>query len=163
MAPFFRLYNTFQNSYEKAQVVLTRCEANEVFSQLLDVSHLKSFSIMQIFKYLKNIFFFFKQKIEKEAKVKVRTVKAATKLENLLIQVIQRIPRWILLLNECASKTPAGHPDSQYLPDAASALDRVVSYLNEDITSSEQREKFLNMRTKLKGVDVSNFKLVSIQ
>ena len=37
-APFFRLYNNFQNTYEKAQVVLTRCEANEVFVQLLEVN-----------------------------------------------------------------------------------------------------------------------------
>jgi len=128
MAPFFRLYNNFQNSYEKAQVVLTRCEANEVFVQMLD-------------------------SIEKVAKSKVKTEKAATKLESLLIQVIQRIPRWILLLNECASKTPAGHPDLEYLGPAAQALDDVMNYLNADITSHEFREKFLNMRSKVKGVD----------
>ena len=71
-----------------------------------------------------------------------------------MIQVIQRIPRWILLLNECASKTPEGHPDLEYLGEAADALDKVMNYLNADITDAEYREKFLNMRSKVKGVDV---------
>lgn len=127
MAPFFRLYNNFQNSYEKAQVVLTRCEANELFHQMIE-------------------------NIDKELKTKVKD-KAATKLENLLIQVIQRIPRWILLLNECASKTPEGHADIPLLKDAAAQIERVMNYLNEDITSSEYRERFLAMRSKVKGVD----------
>jgi hypothetical protein len=93
------------------------------------------------------------QSIEKVAKKKVKKEKDATKLESLLIQVIQRIPRLILLLNETASKTPVGHPDLDYLRQGAEALDRVMNYLNEDITSSEYREKFLNLRSKIKGAD----------
>lgn len=75
-------------------------------------------------------------------------------MEGLLIQPIQRIPRYILLLNELERKTPDNHPDKDNLQRASEEFDRVLTYLDKDITSHEFREKFLNMGTKIKGAEV---------
>ena len=83
-------------------------------------------------------------------------------LEGLLIQPIQRIPRYILLLNELERKTPDNHPDKENLKRASDELDRVLTYLDKDITSHEFREKFLNMGTKVKGAEVLFFDFILI-
>jgi hypothetical protein len=76
-------------------------------------------------------------------------------LEGLLIQPIQRIPRYILLLGELERKTDATHPDKTILTEAIGCMDRVMTYLDQDITSQEYREKFLTMGTKFGGAAVS--------
>jgi hypothetical protein len=38
MAPFFRIYSHYQNNYEKSGITLTRCQANELFQAVCDVS-----------------------------------------------------------------------------------------------------------------------------
>jgi len=121
MAPFFRIYNTYQNSYEKAGVILTKCQANDAFNQMVE-------------------------RLEKQAQEK-----GAVSLEGLLIQPVQRIPRYILLLGELHRKTPDNHPDKQNLADAIAGMERVMTYLDSEITSHEYREKFLALGARVRG------------
>ena len=81
-------------------------------------------------------------------------MKDAVGLEGLLIQPVQRIPRYIMLLEELYRKTPDDHVDKQSLFDAKMALETVMIKLDHDITAQDLREKFLNMSSKFKGADV---------
>merc|ERR1712137_1425581 len=126
MAPFFRIYNKYQNNYEHALQVLERCQKDETFNMFVDA-------------------------IDAVVKAELKDDKATVKLESLIIMPVQRIPRIILLLGELGRKTPEDHADKALLEEAGQALDDVMNYLDKDITSEEFRTKFLDMGTKFKG------------
>merc|ERR1712137_849715 len=105
MAPFFRIYNKYQNNYEHALQVLERCQKDEIFNQFVDA-------------------------IDAVVKAEVKDEKATVKLESLIIMPVQRIPRIILLLGELQRKTPDTHPDKDILGQAIEALDEVMNYLD---------------------------------
>jgi hypothetical protein len=86
---------------------------------------------------------------------KTASAQGAVSLESLLIQPVQRIPRYILLIGELHRKTPDDHPDKQNLADAIAAMEGVMLFLDNEITSHEHREKFLNMTTNIRGAYVS--------
>ena len=83
-----------------------------------------------------------------------QTKKDVVGLEGLLIQPIQRIPRYILLLDTLNGKTPDNHPDKENAQEASKSLQRVMNYLDQDITSHEFRQKFLDFGAKIKGASV---------
>jgi len=70
MAPFFKMYNTYGNNYEKAVETISRCQADSAFSEAVE---------------------------RIETKVKAEW-KECVSLESLLIMPVQRIPRYNLLL-----------------------------------------------------------------
>ena len=76
------------------------------------------------------------------------------KLDNLLIQPIQRIPRYNLLLRDLLAKTDENHPDYGHLTVALEVLEGVMSYLDKNITEVENIEKMLNF-SSVKGAGVS--------
>ena len=59
------------------------------------------------------------------------------RLPNLLIQPIQRIPRYNLLLRDLLAKTDASHPDHEYLSAGLETLESVMNYLDANITQAE--------------------------
>ena len=78
-------------------------------------------------------------------------------MANLLIQPIQRIPRYNLLLRDLLEKTDATHPDYNHLKVALATLEGVMEYLDKNITEIENIEKMLKF-SSVKGADVSLFK-----
>jgi hypothetical protein len=58
-------------------------------------------------------------------------------LEDILINPIQRIPRYILLLNDMLKHTPEHHPDFGNLQTAASAFQTFATYINENNRRAE--------------------------
>eukprot|EP01137_Pigoraptor_chileana_P024156 Opistho-2@91626 len=52
-------------------------------------------------------------------------------LSDLLIQPVQRIPRYILLLKELSKRTPVIHPDSVRLDEAIAKMSEITQHLND--------------------------------
>ena len=76
------------------------------------------------------------------------------RLPNLLIQPIQRIPRYNLLIRDLLAKTPEEHPDHKHLTAALTILEGVMEYLDKNITLMENNEKILKF-SSVKGAEVS--------
>ena len=76
------------------------------------------------------------------------------RLPNLLIQPIQRVPRYNLLLRDLLAKTSENHPDYGHLTAALKILEGVMEYLDKNITEIENIEKMLKF-SSVKGADVS--------
>lgn len=125
MAPFFKIYNTYQNNYERAQDVLSRLQLDHSFKEECD-------------------------RIAKSVQQRTGDTKAAS-LEGLLIQPVQRIPRYIMLLGELLRKTDESHVDFPALEKSITELEQVMTKLDMEITAHEFREKFLSMGSKIKG------------
>lgn len=58
-------------------------------------------------------------------------------LNSLLIQPVQRIPRYVLLLNELEKNTHPSHPDYSCIQDAALELKKTADFINESKKQSE--------------------------
>ncbi|EFC49251.1 rhoGEF domain-containing protein [Naegleria gruberi] len=72
--------------------------------------------------------------------------------KQLLIQPVQRIPRYNLLLSEVLKNTPKTHVDYENLRSASDKMKEVADHLNRQITEIENRNKLI----KLKEIFVLN-------
>ncbi len=80
----------------------------------------------------------------------------ATALAALLIQPVQRVPRYQLLLAQIVKFTSPDHVDRQHLVAALEAVTAVASSLNEDMRAAEHAETLVDLRSRItpaKGVD----------
>lgn len=74
-----------------------------------------------------------------------------------LIQPIQRIPRYKLLLEQLVSKTAVIHPDYNDLSKALGYLSEIAVVLNNKIREHENRQKIIDIQAMFrnKNNDVS--------
>ena len=70
------------------------------------------------------------------------------KLESLLIQPIQRVPRYILLLSDLLRNTPEDHPDRELIDRAIKEMQRVADELNKNVHHSQFKSKFSEIAQK---------------
>jgi hypothetical protein len=78
----------------------------------------------------------------------------------LMINPIQRLPRYVLLLKELRKRTPDGHPDARLLEGALADVQVVADHVNETLRRHEDNAKILEIQsalwtTKLGGVPVT--------
>jgi len=69
----------------------------------------------------------------------------------LLIMLVQRVPRYTLLIRELLSKTPETHPDYQPLQKAMDFVGSVTSAINEAKRRVEAHERVSELEEELKG------------
>ncbi|EGC34238.1 hypothetical protein DICPUDRAFT_153591 [Dictyostelium purpureum] len=81
-------------------------------------------------------------------------------LESLLITVVQRIPRYILLINDLLSHTWKDHPDYENLQNALRKIQSVASEVNKSIKIAELQSKVLEIQKSLVGWDEEKGELV---
>jgi hypothetical protein len=62
-------------------------------------------------------------------------------LQSFLIQPVQRIPRYQLLLEQLLRKTPNVHPDYHHIENAILEIRKVLDYLNDDLKQEEAKRK----------------------
>jgi FYVE, RhoGEF and PH domain containing 3 len=62
-------------------------------------------------------------------------------LESLLIQPVQRIPRYRLLFAELIKYTPKDHPDYAPSAKALRKIEEVAIYVNESVRDKENQER----------------------
>jgi len=119
--PLFLNYASYQNCFKKAGELLTKCQTNDAFNEMVS-------------------------SIENQVRSK-----GVVALENLLIKPIQRIPRYVLLVEELYRKTPISHPDKDNLQEAIKKLQKLTTFLDQEITSYENRELFLSLAQQIHG------------
>jgi hypothetical protein len=88
-------------------------------------------------------------KLNKENPEWVKFLKAAEakctwrELFNYLIQPVQRIPRYGILMKEIQKSTPTLHPDAANVKKAIEKIEALTEYLNEKKAKAEQLNKML--------------------
>ena len=70
-------------------------------------------------------------------------------LESFLILPVQRIPRYMLLLDALLKFTPPDHPDFNNLTEAIAKVKSVADHLNQAVTIEEHREKIFEIQKRL--------------
>ena len=59
-------------------------------------------------------------------------------MASLLINSVQRVPRYLLLLKELLKLTPAEHADFAAISQAHTTISQVASHVNEEVRNAEQ-------------------------
>ena len=73
-------------------------------------------------------------------------------LTSLLVTPVQRIPRYILLLQEIIKFTPQEHPDLKNLTDALVAVKRYADDMNKTVKLSENKKEFTRLAGMIEGL-----------
>lgn len=73
-------------------------------------------------------------------------------LTDFLIMPIQRIPRYVMLLQELVKYTDEGHPDYVDINAALGKIKEIAAYLNEKKREAENREKIVEINEKISGL-----------
>jgi len=69
-------------------------------------------------------------------------------LPSLLIMPIQRLPRYILLLEDLKKHTKEDHPDSTELVTAITTIKKIVADMNDTIKKAENTQKIIEIQSK---------------
>ncbi|KAH3758401.1 guanine nucleotide exchange factor [Pelomyxa schiedti] len=69
-------------------------------------------------------------------------------LSGLLIAPVQRIPRYVLLLNDMLRSTPVSHPDHRLLAEALSSIKELADYINEHKHHSDNISELTELQAK---------------
>lgn len=70
-------------------------------------------------------------------------------LDALLIQPVQRIPRYNLLLADLLKNTDETHPDYRNLEKSIEEMKNIAQYINESIQMNENRKKVIDIHNSL--------------
>src|SRR3989338_2235174 len=111
MVVFFRTYSTYVNNYNLAIEILTECQTKPQFKELLMLLTKKS----------------------GEA--------GGQSLYSYLIMPVQRIPRYILLLQDLKKHTKSEHPDYSFLAQSISAVAEIADYIDEKRSSYDRTQR----------------------
>jgi len=70
---------------------------------------------------------------------------------------VQRLPRYVLLLEELLRKTPGTHPDFTNIKDAIDSVKTVSQQVNSKKAQSELNQRFFEIALSLSGIDGVRF------
>src|SRR3989338_4152684 len=115
MVVFFRSYSTYVNNYNLAIEILTECQTKPQFKELLMLLTKKS----------------------GEA--------GGQSLYSYLIMPVQRIPRYILLLQDLKKHTKSEHPDYSFLAQSISAVAEIADYIDEKRSSYDRTQRVVSL------------------
>jgi len=92
--------------------------------------------------------------------VKKAQVAGCPDISSLMINPIQRLPRYVLLLKELRKRTSDDHPDARLLEGALADIQVVADHVNETLRQHEDNAKILEIQsalwtTRLGGVPVT--------
>lgn len=89
--------------------------------------------------------------LQAQAQAKLPTVGVAILAGHFFIMPVQRIPRYILLLEDLALATPATHEDAKVLPDVLRQMRVVASLVNDAKASAEEASQLAALAHRLRG------------
>lgn len=84
-------------------------------------------------------------------KMRVNPDCAGLDFASFLIQPIQRLPRYVLLLQDLVKHTPRNHPDAAQLGKALKKMKDVADYVNERKREAENLTQVLAIQSRLTG------------
>ena len=79
--------------------------------------------------------------------------------QSLMITVVQRVPRYKLLLQELLKRTPESHPDHPWIVRGLRTISAVADYINKDIKRLENQVKIYGVQHSLTGTHQSSRKI----
>lgn len=120
------------------QTLLDAKKHNPVFVQFLQVS---IFFANNKYKYTNLIL----QKAESDPECRMQ------ELNSFIINPIQQLPRYIMLLTDLQRNTPADHPDFDNLAKATEKMKKLTEHVNEQKRESETTAAIVNVQHKLRG------------
>ena len=126
MAMFSGLYVQYVNNYEQSQRMLAACEDKVEWK-------------------------FFVKHWQVLMAATGRLPSSGQGINNLLIQPVQRIPRYKLLLEQLLKETPEGHPDHEPLTVALTEMSQLAVGVNEAVRRREAVEKVVEMEKRFVG------------
>eukprot|EP00117_Sycon_ciliatum_P048267 scpid13446/ scgid0838/ Guanine exchange factor for Rac 30 len=80
-------------------------------------------------------------------------VSTGLNLQSYLLTPVQRMPRYLLLLQNLLKHTPDTHPDFEMLREAISKLDRITEHVNQQIRELQNQKALSDLRTQVVGLD----------
>jgi len=72
-------------------------------------------------------------------------------LEYYIINPVQQLPRYILLLSDCLRNTQPEHPDFESLTQAVDKIRKVTSYVNEQKREAEDASAIVSIQQNIRG------------
>ncbi|PFX21648.1 Guanine exchange factor for Rac 30 [Stylophora pistillata] len=69
-----------------------------------------------------------------------------------LITVVQRIPRYLLLLEDLYKRTPENHPDRNKLNKALTKMSNVAVFINNKLQTSVGQKAMVELRSRVEGL-----------
>jgi len=118
MADFLRCYPQYVNGYDFAVEILTKCEENNHFNELL-------------------------KKLTNDPKHK------GMNLYSYLIMPVQRIPRYILLINDYMKRTDSTHPDQPGLKKALQKVSEIADWIDEQKTIYDKGQELIKLNSNI--------------
>lgn len=124
MVSFLRSYSAYVNNYTLAIKVMSQCEEQPQFQEMMES--------------LKNTLADDGMKLQS--------------LYSYLIMPIQRIPRYLLLLDDLRSHTTDDHPDAAHLQTATSIISDIATYIDAKRSAYEQGQRMAALSLSILGV-----------
>ncbi|SAM67321.1 probable cytokinesis protein Don1 [Ustilago bromivora] len=138
LAPFLKMYSLFVKNFSSAlQRIEYEQKTNEAFSKFLKETDQR-----------------------RAAKEKVTTTTGGVRqafgyglgFQAHLLTIVQRIPRYKLLVDDLVKSTPETHPDFVDLRRASHMMEQVASYINENVRQHEMVLTMLGLQKSLQGL-----------
>jgi len=125
---FFRLYIPYLNGYEKSLNTFNELRKHKKFAEWLAGEVRVAFKAHAL-----------------------ATNSSQLDLLSYMIQPVQRVPRYVLLLKELKRQTSPYHPEFGALNDALQAVQRVASVINEGQRAVENMSKLMAVQQRIIG------------
>ncbi|XP_032223512.2 uncharacterized protein LOC5522265 [Nematostella vectensis] len=123
MAPRFKIYATYCNNYDAAETLIKqKIKKKKDFEAFLNACY--SDPVCQ----------------------------PGLTLQAYLITVVQRIPRYLLLLRDLVKSTPSTHPDSQHLKEALHKMNNIAEYINNQLQAVQGQRAMAELRSRVIGI-----------
>lgn len=138
LAPFLKMYSLFVKNFSSAlQRIEYEQKTNEAFAKFLKETDQR-----------------------RAAKEKVTTTTGGVRqafgyglgFQAHLLTIVQRIPRYKLLVDDLVKSTPETHPDFADLRRASHMIEQVASYINENVRQHEMVLTMLGLQKSLQGL-----------
>jgi len=143
------MYGQYYSNFDTARATLKRCNQRPAVQEFLQVcDHPKQRSNIPQQK----------QRINHRTPIKqsFRTGKHNMQaLESLLIQPVQRVPRYKMLLQDLVKKSPPTHPDHSDLVSALEKMTGLAEQLDDTIKKASHIKEFAAVMKRIKNHKVS--------
>ena len=138
LAPFLKMYSLFVKNFSSAlQRIEIEQKTNEAFAKFLKDTDTRRAA---------------KERITTDTGSVRHAFGYGLGFQAHLLTIVQRIPRYKLLVDDLVKSTPETHPDCVDLRRASHMIEQVASYINENVRQHEMVLTMLGLQKSLQGL-----------
>lgn len=115
----FKCYTVYMNGFEDCRASMTKCENNKKGKEMIDNINIR----------MQN--------------------KLGQDIRSCLIMPVQRIPRYVMLLDQLLKHSTPGHPQYKNMSEALAKLKKLATWINEQQVKMERNKKLRRVSEKL--------------